>query len=82
MFRSDAETSSVLLFEQFKPMSLTFGPLFFALDPVSASNFLRMVGSGDSIHSRNLERPSSSGNAFTTSIALTMPIPLHSKYSH
>lgn len=41
----------------------------------------RMAGSGDSSHSRNFCRPSSSGNAFTTSIALTIPIPLH-KWQH
>ncbi|KAL8159759.1 hypothetical protein V2J09_001296 [Rumex salicifolius] len=47
------------------------------LDRCILPDLPRIVGSGDSIHFRNLERPSSSGNAFTTSIAFTMPIPLH-----
>lgn len=76
MFWSDDADSSILLLEKFI-FSSTFDPFFLVLDPPFASNLPSMVGSGDSTHCRNFKRPSSSGNAFTTSIALTMPIPLH-----
>lgn len=68
--------SLTLQLEEFIFSSI-FDPFFLEFEPLFASNLPRMVGSGDSTHCRNFRRPSSSGNAFTTSIALTMPIPLH-----
>lgn len=77
MLSSNSETPSTEFFAQLTSLSPSLERLCLELAPVCTSNFPRMVGSGDSIHSRNLERPSSSRNAFTTSMALTIPIPLH-----
>lgn len=79
MFWLNELIPSILLFAQFESLPPTFDPRFLTLESFCAPNFPRMLGSGDSIHSRNFLRPSSSGNAFTTSIALTMPIPLQEK---
>lgn len=76
-FSSAAVVPSRLLVELLISGSPTLHPLFLELEPACASSPPRMDGSGDSTHSRNFWRPSFSGNAFTTSMALTMPIPLH-----
>lgn len=67
---------SELPFKELLLQSSAFDAVLSKFDLAGKSTFPSIVGSGDSIHSLNWQSPSSSGNAFMTSIALTMPIPL------